>query len=646
MEIETYFGFFAEAVFNAMAGAIASQTGKPVRLDTVAHSTSNTIKLRESAVDSVILPSFAEPVDVNFVLALTARDTAALIGLCGPRRPLHRVMEQAVSTAVEPLNFINKSRNRLTSLQISRNVTGLTAHHLDGAMVYTMAEGRFDGGGQEFSLRLLVSERGRDLIEERAIQPHTQRALFSINEGAYVPSPQWEPPPPPPGADTGRGLSESLMNSWLQTYFAFNDGEVACKLFKRPAVQLCQVISQQSFEQQLEGEEELTFVRLFINGQKELELILLLPAQAVQSLMSLSKSGQDKFLGDFFRAYFAEAAGLWSRFSGEKMSWRVQGVGKLRKGAMQTVTTRLKGGGLAVTQEVRMDEGRVRWFMAMPPHTWRFLLGLAAKAMGSKETGMNAAGMEAAGMEGQDAPEREAVFAATGWGAAALPWQTVVELGADRDLQQAVRLLTQLKMGEAQMAAVVAALDDAARERWLAALPVMLRERTEAFETEEQDAGLYENELTHALIGFNRGGKLQEGKLCDWVRLFTEFTYARRQAVIEKLLPLRHLIYGMDRASLSRLLFDMKNDVLVNLVCGAEFPVIDQMRRAISPGFALRLLEDVAVKRGRTTAYAVQEAQLTLYRTCAKAAGEGRLMLRATPGKRLAELLGWLDQPS
>lgn len=629
MHIETYFGFFAESVFTAMAGAIASQTGKPVRLEEISLAATNTIKLRTGAVDSVIIPSFAEPVEVKFVLALAAPDTAALSALGGPRRPLLRLMEQAVSTAVEPFNFINKSRNRLTGLRFSRNVTGLTAHHLDGQVAYTMAVGRFGAdGGHDFSLRLLVTEQGRDLIEERAIQPHTQRALFSINEGAYVPSPQWEPPPPPADVETGQGLSESLMNAWIQSFFALNDGTVPSKLFKRPAAQLSEVIAQQALEQELDGEEGITVVRLLINGQKELELMVLLPQQAQNSLMSLSKSGQEKFLGDFFRVYYGEAAELWARFADSKMSWRVQGVGKLPEGALPAVTSRLAGGGLVVCQQVRFDEGRVRWFLAIPPHTWQFLLRLMARAVS---------------LEAEEVLEPSTVFAATGWGDAALPWGRLVGYASDRDLQDVARQFIQRKFDETHMATVAAALDENGRERWLAALPVMLRERTEARELEEGEAEYAGRQLTEALIFLNRNRKLPPGKLSDWVTLYTEFTYARRQVMIDRLLPPRHLVYGMDRSSLGRLLFDMKNDVLVNLVAGAEFPVIDQMRRAISPGFAVRLLEDAGVRRIRTTAYMVQEAQLSLYRTCGKGTDEGRYMLRATPAQRLGELMRWLD---
>ncbi|MCZ6472465.1 MAG: hypothetical protein O6934_03415 [SAR324 cluster bacterium] len=632
MDIETYFGFFSKSVFTAMAGAIGSFTGKPVSLEEVSLATTNTIKLRWSEVDTVLIPVFATPVDVKFVLALTPRDTAGLNGLVQGRGSLQRLMEQAVSTAVEPFNFIFKTRNKLTGLRFSRNVTGLTAHHLDGEVTYTMAVGRLgSGGGQPVFLRLLVTAQGRDTIEERASQANTQRALFSINEGAYIPSPQWEPPPPPPGAERSTGLSESLMNAWIQTFFALNDGTVPSKVFKRPAAQLAQVIDAGAL-QELEGQQDgITVTRLLLNGEKAQEVIVLLPEQAERSLMGLSKSGQSKFLGDFFRVYYGEAAQLWARFSGAPMSWRVLGTGKIPASSLRAVTSRLEGGGLTVVQEARFDEGRVRWFLAITPHAWRCLLGLTAKAMG---------------LEPQEPPDREAIFAATGWGEAGLPWQTLISFCSDQELMDLARQFAQAKFQESHMAAVAAGLDEGARERWLTALSVSLRERTQAYELDEGEGAQREIPLAEALIAFNRNRKLPPGKLSDWVSLYAEMVWAKRQNLIDRLLPLRHLVYGMDRNSLSRLLFDVKGDVLTDLICGAEFPVVDQVRRAISPGFALRLFEDVGVRRTRASAYMVQEAQLNLYRTCHRGLAEGRYMLRATPAQRLGEIMRWLDEPA
>jgi hypothetical protein len=69
------------------------------------------------------------------------------------------------------------------------------------------------------------------------------------------------------------------------------------------------------------------------------------------------------------------------------------------------------------------------------------------------------------------------------------------------------------------------------------------------------------------------------------------------------------------------------------------------MRRAVSPGFAVRLLKDVQVRRPQTTAMDVQAAQLALYRRCFEGMNQGRYMVRATPAGRLRNLLHWLDHP-
>jgi hypothetical protein len=632
MDIETYFGFFSKSVFTALAASIASQAGKQVTLAEVTLGSTNTLKLRWSEVDTVLIPSLAAPCEIKFVLALTARDATGLNGLARGRTSLQRLMEQAVSSAIEPFNFIAKTRNKLTGLQFSRNVTGLTAHHLEGEVAYTMAVARFSADrGQDFFLRLLVTSQGRDLIEQRATQANTQRAIYSINQGAYVCRPQWEPPPPPPGMEKGTVLSESMMNGWIQTFFALNDGTVPAKVFRRPAAQQSRMAEPAVLNDLREQEGGITVVRLLLNEDKALEVIVLLPAAGEKSLMTLSKSGQAKFLGDFFRVYFSEAAQLWSRFAGLPMRWRVQGVGKIPADGLQMVSSRLEEGGFVVRQEARMDEGKVAWLLAVTPHAWRWMLGLTARAMGH-ELG--------------EPPDREAVFKATGWGARGLPWSKLIAFCSDRDLHDLVRQFTQAKFQEAHMAAVAATLDDPARERWLAAMPVMLRERSEGYEFEEGEQPQKEAPLAQALIGLNCAGKLPEGKLSDWVSLYGETVWAQRQQLIDRLLPLRHFIYGLDRGSLSRLLFDEKGEVLEDLVCGAEFPVVDQIRRAISPGFALRLFENVAVKRSRTTAFTVQEALLKLYRRGYAGVSEGRYMLRATPAQRLGEIMRWLDEPA
>jgi len=325
-----------------------------------------------------------------------------------------------------------------------------------------------------------------------------------------------------------------------------------------------------------------------------------------------------------------EAARLWERFSGQELRWRILAVRPVPADAVDLIEERLEGGGIVARQSVRLEEGTLSWLVALTPHTWHALLRLTAQGM---QRPVN------------DVPNRYTIFGATGWQRGTPPWNTLVSFCSDRDLHQLVRGLTQSRLGEPHLAAVAAALRREQRERWMEAMPVMLRERTDACHPAPAEVPALEHALAQALIALYRAGRLPDSKLGAWVGLCAEMLWARRQGLIDRLLPLRHLVYGLDRSSLSRLLFDVRNDVLTDLLCWAEFPVIDQVRRAISPGFALRLLEDIAVRRRRATAFACQEAQLTLYRTALHGLAEGRYLIRPTPARNLRDLLRWLDEP-
>ena len=623
MQIDTYFGFFAHSVMMAMGTTITSLTAEAVNLERVALSTTNTFKLHSSEVATVLIPALAEPGELPFVFALSEHDVAGLVKVAGERISLQKLMEQAVGSAVEPFNFMAKRRNRLRGVQFSKNVTGLTAHHLNGQVRYTMATGHFSvPKGRGFAIRLLVTARGRDLIEERATQKSTQRALFSINEGAYLCRPQWEPPPPPPGLDRGGEVSETMLSAWLQTFFGLNDGLMPNRLFNRPVGLMSQVVAMEAFTA-LAEKGAPTVARLQINDVKALELLVVLPPQAADSLGNLSKSGQERFLGDLFRALFQDSAKLWERFGETPWTWRLLWVGKIPKDSMDAVTKRLEGGGLVLRQMARTEEGSLDWLLGVPPHTWAWLLRLTARAMM---------------MPDNEAPNRQTVFKATGWSQHSLPWKRLLGQVKERGLQDLMRVLQQVRIGEPALAAVAAGLDDALRARWLEAMPVMLRERTQRYELAEGEAERHLTALTRALIPLNRAGKLPQGRLTDWISVYTEFFFSFRQHLLEKLLPPRHLIYGMDRGSLSRLMFDVKNDLLVDALCWAEFPVVDQVRRAITPGFAVRLLEDIAVRRPKLSAFGAQEAQVGLYRAARQGVIQGRYLMRATPSGRLNEL--------
>lgn len=631
INIDTYFGFFAEAVFTAVGGSLSAQSGYQVVLDEVQLSTTNTLKLRWSNVEQVLLPRLAQKTPVPFVLALTPEDVPPLEFLSKTKGSLSRMMEQAVASAIEPFNFIGKNRNQLTGLQFSKNVTGLTAHHLAGEVSYTMAIGHFLlDKKKDFSLRLLVTSKGRDLIEERAGESHTQRALFSINQGAYLCKPQWEPPPPPPGAETGKGLSEGLLSAWMQSFFALNHGRMANKMFKNTGIVTSHLTESQAISSGGEGG-PFTVVRLALNGDKAKELLVLVPPPSVRALMTLSKSGQEKFLGDFFRVWFSEAAELWKKFSGVPFAWNFAGIGQVPPSALGKITKRLDGGGMLLRMKVTMGEGEVEWYLGVSPHAWRAML-LATATQGAD------------GEVSEENADREKIFSETGLAGPGLSWPHLLARSEERELEALVRGLNAQGWDESHMAAVAGALDEKEKKRWMAVQPVMLRERTQSYKLGEQEAPWKLYELTKGVLALNQGGKIESPRLSVWLKLFGEIQVNRRQEMIGQLLPLRHLIYGLDRGSLSKLLFSVKNEVLTQMLCAAEFSVLDQIRRAISPGFAVRLFEDVALRKPQITGAQVQEAQLVFYKKCMEGMGQGLYMVRATPANRLVELLRWLEQ--
>jgi hypothetical protein len=631
MRIETYFGFFAESFFRAIQGSLTQQTMTPVSYEGIEIGTTNSLKLRWGEVDTVILPERVIAGDIPFALALTARDVQALSELAQRGVSLQRLMEQAVSTAIEPFNLISKRRNRLTGLTFSHNVTGLTAAHLDGEVSYTVATGRFKLRSQsEFALRLLVTAKGRDRIEDRATAGHTQRALFSIIEGAYVCSPQWEPLPPPPAAEAPTGLSERLSAAWMQSFFALNGGAVAPRVFGQPVAFQGALALEEELEE-LSGESApLTVVRLIANDKKELEALVVLRQAAERELIRLSKSAEPRFLGDLFRVLFGEGAALWQRLARQDVTWKVLAVGRIPPDSVGAVSKRLEGGGMTLRLEAGLDEGALFWHVALPPHTWHWMMRLTAKAMEFKVG---------------ESPDRDAIFQATGWGSGTIPWKVVFPFFGDRDLQHLVRQLERVQLSEADLAAIGKALRHGDRDRWLEAMPVNLRERVQEYRVAPGEGPRRQIAITEQLIALNRMNRLPEGRLVPWLDVYAEFQWHRRQHLLEAQLPLRHLVYGMDRGSLSRLLYDEKNQVLEEMLCWAEFPVLDQARRVISPGFALRLLDNIAHRRPRTCAFACQTAQLSVYRRAHQGRQHGRYLIRETPARRLRELIRWLDEP-
>jgi len=631
MRIDTYFGFFAEAFFKAIQGSLTQQTITAISYEGLEVGTTNSLKLRWSDVDTVILPERVIEEDIPFVLALTAKDVQVLSELAQRGISLQRLMEQAVSTAMEPFNFISKRRNRLASLQFSHNVTGLTAAHLRGEVSYTMATGRYRlRSRSEFALRLLVTPKGRDRIEGRVTEGNTQRALFSIIEGAYVCGPQWDPPPPPPEAEAPTGLSERLGAAWMQSFLALNDGAIAARVFGQPVGFQSALVAARDLDALASEQAPVTVVRLIANDKKELEALVVLRQDQERELLRLSKSAEPRFLGELFRVLFGEAAALWSRLLGQDVQWKAIAVARIPPESIDAVTKRLEGGGVALNVKARLDEGHIEWHAALPPHTWHWMMRLTAQAM-NQPVGAS--------------PDRDQIFQASGWGAGTIPWKVVFPFFGDRDLQMLIRQLERVRLTEADLAAIGKALTHGGRDRWLEAMPVNLRERVHEYKVAPGEGPRRQIAITGHLIELNRANRLPEGKLVPWLQVYSEFQWHRRQHLMTQQLPLRHFVYGMDRASLSRLLYDITNEELTEMLCPAEFPVLDQVRRAISPGFALRLLDDVSVKRPRTSAFQAQTATLGVYRRALAGQTQGRYLIRQTVSKRLRELIRWLDEP-
>jgi hypothetical protein len=312
------------------------------------------------------------------------------------------------------------------------------------------------------------------------------------------------------------------------------------------------------------------------------------------------------------------------------MRWSVLAVRDIPADSLDAVEKRLAGGGFAARQVVRLDDGMLEWAVAVPPHTWRFMLEATARGMG---------------LSTQGAPDRAAVFAATGWNHGKIPWSNLLRHLGAREQNELARQLAQAhpKRPQAILSALTQALPLEAREAWLGAMPADLRDRTQAYKPEPGEGDRLLPQLTETLLRLYRASRLGETRLSAWLALYGEQLWVRRQFLAERVLPLRHLVYGMDRASLSRLMVDAKDGLLVELLSWAEFPVVDQMRRAVTPNFALRLLDDVSVKRSKINAFTAQEAQFALYRRAAQGLEQGRYLIRPTPAERLRQVLRALD---
>jgi len=651
MQIATYFGFFAQSFFTAMAQSMTRQLGKPVNLDSMDIHASTIISLGRLGLQSVVVPALTEKTDIPFVLAFTTRETETLEQLAEGN--LQRLMEEAVGAAMEPVNFLTKSRNSLRGLRFQRNVPGLIAQRLGGTLNFTVAEAHLRGPGpQPLLLRLLIGPQALNRIEERAQAKPAQLALFSVLEGAYVCRPQWAPTPTAAPATGGKpaitpatpnasppgmappapeAMAQAQAPALLaQTFLMLHSGLLPPKMFRQPVAFSTQVATPQTLHALGGQAENLHIVRLRAEDKAEMELYVVLPASSTRELMRLSQSGQARFVGDFFRILLGEAAQVWQSLLGQPMQWRTEGVRELPPAALEAVTKRTAEGGLLLQQRASLSDGALDWLVALPPATWGWMQ--AATAQVCKRADITPATNDAA-----------TLLQATGWGQTQIPWEHMTRLAQDNDLWHLTRRLAEAGFGPAHLVAVAETLSPPQRERWLTAMPVTLRDKTQAHRLTPGEAPRRLVILTNGLVALCRTDKLPESPLRHWLTLFAEFHYRRRQDLLQRHLPLRHLIYGLDRQSLFQLIRDESRQTVAEMLTAAEYMVQDQVRRACSPRFALGLLEDVAARRPRTSALTAQEATLRFYRRTQTGMVKGRYLVRETAGLRLQTLLRELD---
>ncbi|MDH4224336.1 MAG: hypothetical protein OEW12_01660, partial [Deltaproteobacteria bacterium] len=579
MQIETYFGLFAKTLFTAMGASLAQSGGGQVTLDGVELHTTNILKLQSDGVESLVVVQTAQPMEFPFVLGLTPRDTTALTSLSQGKSTLQKLMEQAAATGLEPFNFITRQRNQMTGCRFKRNVTGQLSHHLNGELSYTMALARFGGEGiPPFAIRLLVTPRGRDLIEDRAMAAPAQRAFYSVLEGHYVCRPQGEPKTRIQKAGPAAPVEVADTGMRGQIFFTLNGGALASRMFQQPAVfttlpqaadQLAQFFSAGGLEKGPPPDNgQAVVVRLWMNGQKELEAFVVFSLRVHQGLMTLSRSAAPTFVGDFFRVLFGEAAKVWGGVSGRPYTWHLAAVKTIPPGQLGAVAQRISGGGIAFRQQADMTDGRLEWRLVLPPATWNRLRGLAAGL--GKTSGQTAGGQMAGGPEGDDGR----LWAATGLNTPHPPWEKLVRLADDTQLRNLVRLLEQSGMKEPEMALVCRELEKSHPDlprRWVAAMAVGMGERTQKYTLGPDESPLRRMALTGALLALLKSRRLPEGPMAAWVTLWGEFFFQRRQTWIARHLPLRHLTYGLDKNSLARLLHDQPTRRVAVMLCGADY---------------------------------------------------------------------------
>ncbi|MDH4120956.1 MAG: hypothetical protein OEV94_04550 [Deltaproteobacteria bacterium] len=640
MKINTYFGFFAQTLFTAMGTALGSSTGRKVALETVELHGTNLLKLHQAGLDTLLLPRQTVPPDPPYLYVLFKGGPQAL-GRLAPKVSPQRLMEQAAAAAMEPWSYVTRARAQLTALAFTRPAPGVLPRHLGDDAHVTLAVGRFGGPGLvPFQVGLLVGERGVTLVEERTQAQPVQRAFHAVVQGQYLCQPQWAPAayPPPPSATPSALPSPDLPQTtwWLQSFLALNGGTLANKVFRQPAAFSLEPAQEAAVTQDTAQAQQVGVARLSLEENQDLFFVV--PPESLRGILSLSKSAQPAFLGDFFRALLKEPAQLWEALGAGRLAWRVTAVRTIPPQGLSAMAPRLKGGGWW-RQRVRLADGDLAWWVGVTPTAGAALWNAAQK--GGRPDSLPAP------WSPSKTPTSPADPAA---------WRALAALGGPGDPRQLVRLLMGNGVLESDLEWLAQRLGPAIpgsplAQAWKAVLPGKPAQpaqqpgtvsNTLSNTVANAGAGAY-GRLAHALVKLRLEPSGWDSPMAQGAALLAERVWQERQALLDRWMPVSHLVYGMDRLSLQRLCYDTPNPELAALVSQARFRVMDQVRRVISPGFGVRLLEDAGAARLRVNAMGAQQATIGFYRRCWEGMQQGRYTLRETPAQRLGRLMALLD---
>ncbi len=670
MPMDTFFGYFAQAAFTAFCTTLAQQQKTALSLERIQVYQATAFSLRRSGFERMFAPILVAGSKIHTLYAMTNRDVEVLKSFCSAGVGLHQALEQAFSAAVIPFEFVAKQRALFQHLEASPNAIGFTAHHLNGALTYTAAQAWIaPPHGAPFSVCLLVDASTCAFIEERSTQPQTLRALKAIVNGAYVCQPQssvtkaqdsW--------AAENLAKGQTLSLSWLHSLFCANAGGALLKLLRRTAVVRCKPLDKTELDDDLwpadDKTQALTAVRLGLEGHAATMMVFFGASQA-KALLQLSKSGSTTFLGGFLCTLFGEGAKAYSHLSGVALKWKLVGVGSLETPKAMQWLSNEGTRGMFVKQTLRLESGTVFWLMAIPPLLLQQLLRFGTEVLkGKAKLGLPKLGLH------QGHPPLQALLAATPPQHALMTMRVLLrvlentlkppplhpkpalssKVGAPRQPAKHRRGAHQAPPQTLVecLATAMAETQGAAQNCLLEALPVHLRERVENTPGEPAQKAKHLRQLANALATVWLQTQIEadfpHNPLSAWGALYAEALWALREEMLEGILPLRMLIFSMQRQSLTQWLMALPTQPLVSALCGVSFSLLDQVRRASSTAFAIRLLEEIGSVQQKTNAFQAQQGQITLFQLGAEHLAEGRLLLRPSAVQGLKTLVEALQE--